>query len=243
MDLSKSARFVGTLLKNGVQKVARALGQEAVVVGKDWIQDRWNQLFGSKNILVLGPRESGKTSLIYYMLNGHPFQVENGEKRTPNPTATAAIVNEKFKLQHGNWQKIQKDVPGDEALRDTWADALEEINPRGIIYMLDGRLDEDELLEATEDIGPSVLAHYENSLRNLETLHVFLNFADQWADSPETIRNRTGLVRKVLEKHVLNDSFHQNLRTHVSHTQLSPEAHSWGETRRALYKFGADLVN
>ena len=116
-------------------------------------------------------------------------------------------------------------------------------SPDGTEARQDHETVREELLEATEDIGPSVLAHYENSLKNLETLHVFLNFADQWADSPETIRNRTGLVRKVLEKHVLNDSFHQNLRTHVSHTQLSPEAHSWGETRRALYKFGADLVN
>ncbi len=243
MDLSKPVKYLGTFLKDGVKRVARTIGNEAMVVGKDWIQDRWNQLFGSKDILILGPRESGKTSLIMYLLNGQPFEVQNGEKRTPNPTATAAVVNEKFKLQHGNWQKIQKDVPGDEALRDAWSDALEDVNPRGIIYMLDGRLDEDELLEATEAIGPNVLSHYENSLKNLETLHVFLNFADQWADSPETIRNRTALVRKVLEKHVLNDSFHQNLRTQVSHSQLSPEARSWGKTRRALYKFGADLVN
>lgn len=243
MNLSEPVRYLGSLVKNGVKSLARTLGQEAVVVGKDWLQDRWNQLFGSKDILILGPRESGKTSLILYLLDGQPFELRDGEKRTPNPTGTAAVVDEKFKLQHGNWQKIRKDVPGDEALRDTWGQALEDVNPRGIIYMLDGRLDEDELLDVTETIREDVLVHYENSLRNLEALHVFLNFADEWADRAETVRTKTGLVRKVLEKHVLNNSFHQNLRTQVSHTQLSPDEHTWGETRRALYRFGADLVN
>lgn len=242
MELTGSLDRVNEWLTKGLKELGRLLGQEAMVVGKDWLQDRWNRLFASKNILVLGPKGSGKTSLILYLLNGQPYEIDNGEKRPPNPTATAAIIDEKFQLQHANWQKLKKDVPGDPDLRKTWEQAIREVNPRGIIYMIDGRLDEDDLHEATEAIRGNVLANYEESLRNLSSLHVFLNFADKWADSPGTVRARTNLVRKVLEKNVLEESLHQNLRTGVSPTQLSPDQHTWQSTRRALYKFGADLV-
>ncbi|MFB6344915.1 MAG: ADP-ribosylation factor-like protein [bacterium] len=243
MNLSGPLNQINDWVKEGLKKVGRLIGREAVVVGKDWLQDRWNRVFMSKNLLVLGPKGSGKTSLIMYLLSGQPFEIDDGHKRPPNPTATAAVINEKCKLQHANWQTLRKDVPGDPDLRETWKRAIDEVNPRGIIYMIDGRADEDELLEQTEAIRDNVLSNYENSLRNLSTLHVFLNFADCWADSSETVRAKKNLVDRVLEKHVVNDSFYQNIRTDVAPTQLSPEKYSWSETQRALYKFGADLVN
>jgi hypothetical protein len=243
MNLSDALQSVNSLVKTGLKKAAVGLRNEALVVGKEWIQDRWNRFFASKNILILGPKGTGKTSLIYYLLHDHPYQLENGDKRPPNPTATAALVDEKFKLQHANWQKLKKDVPGDEDLRKTWKQAIDDVNPRGIIYMIDGRKEEDELLDATEDIRESVLKHYDQSLRNLTAFHIFLNFADEWAETPEVVRTKRNLVRKVLEKHVLDDSVHQHLRTEVSHTQLSPNARSWDRARRALFRFGADLVS
>lgn len=242
MDISGSFGRINELLKKGISKLAGILGREALIIGKDWLQDRWNRLFSSKNLLVLGPKGSGKTSLILYLLNGQPFEIDDGKKRPPNPTATAAIIDQKFKLQHANWQKLQKDVPGDPDLRETWKVALDEVNPRGIIYMLDGRLNDEELAKETGKIRENVLDHYENSLRNLATLHVFLNFADRWADSTEAVREKKNLVEDTLESEVVSDSFYRKLRTEVSATHLSPDHHSWKQTRRALYKFGADLV-
>lgn len=241
MVFDKPLKTINKWLTNGLKEFVRIVSNEAVIVGKDWMEDRWNRIFGTKNMLILGPKGSGKTSLVLYLVNGHPYEHRGGKKIPPNPTATAAIVDKKFKLQHGNWQKIKKDVPGDRDLRSTWSKAIEEVNPRGIVYMLDGRKGDDELLEDTEEIQTHVLSNYENSLRNLETLHVFVNFADQWANSPEIVRTKKNIIRKVLEKYVLNDSKYQQIRTEVSQTQLSPDEHSWQETQRALYKFGADL--
>ncbi len=243
MDLSDALKSVNSLVKSGLKNAAMKIRQEALVVGKEWVEDRWNRFFASKNILILGPKGSGKTSLIYYLLNGRPYELDEGDKRPPNPTAAPAVVDEKVKLQHANWQKLKKDVPGDTDLRRTWKEAIQEVNPRGIIYMLDGRLAETELLDETQSIRESVLSHYERSLRNLTALHVFLNFADKWAKSPEIVRMKRNWVRGVLEKQVLSDSEHQHLRTEVSHTQLSPELRSWDRTRRALFRFGADLLN
>ncbi len=230
-------------LKDIIRWITVTFGTEFIVTARDWLQHKWRGLFASRNILVLGPKQTGKTSLVFLLQHDRPYEVVDGEIRAPNPTAAAAIVDKKFPLQHGNWLKLKRDVPGDLDLRDTWAQAINDVRPHGIIYMLDGRLDDKQLRVETSMIRENVLRHYADSLGELRALHVFLNFADAWATSPAVVRSSIRVVTEELERVLDGSSALQHLRIGVSATQLSPHKKSWEEATRAVYKFGADLAD
>jgi hypothetical protein len=180
---------------------------------------------------------------LFYLQHGHPYEVVEGEIKTPNPTAVAAIVDNKFSLQQGNWLKLKKDLPGDPDLRATWAQAIQDLKPQGIIYIVDGRLDDASLQSEVHLIRENVLSHYVSSLRDLQTLHIFINFSDVWGNSPNLLRKKITLVTKAFEESIEDNLALQHLRIGVACTQLSPHKKKWEETKRALHKFGADLLN
>lgn len=230
-------------LKEIIAWIAATFGKDLVVAAKGLLQHKWRGVFASRNILVLGPKQTGKTSLFVLLRDGRPFEVVDGEIRAPNPTAAVAVVDKKFPLQHGNWLKLKRDVPGDLDLRATWAQAINDVRPHGIIYMLDGRLNDKQLRVETSMIRENVLRHYVDSLGELRTLHVFLNFADAWATSPAVVRSKVRVVTEELERVLDRSNALQHLHVGVSATQLSPHKKSWEEATRAVYKFGADLAD
>lgn len=140
--------------------VAKNFGKELVVVTAENIQHRWRGLFAKRDILVLGPKQAGKSSLIQHIITGRPFEIVDGEVRPPAPTAMAAIIDSKFSLQKGHWLKLRTDVPGDLDLRETWALAITELRPHGIIYIVDGRKKDEALCDDVHGILEHVLAHY-----------------------------------------------------------------------------------
>ena len=230
------------ILKDIANWIVANFGKQILVVLLDKLQSQWNRLFAAKNILILGPKQTGKSSLLQYLSSGKPFEVVDGEIRPPAPTALAAIVDRKFPLQQGSWLKLKKDVPGDLDLRDAWSQAIADIKPQGIIYMVDGSHDDARLLADVREIEPYVLVHYGDSLGHLAALHVFVNFSDRWANNPKEQNRRVRLVQDALADLVDGRSLWASLRTNAAASQLSPSKKSWENVDRALHHFGADLL-
>lgn len=228
-----------TAVKTFIKWVVVTFGRDLLILGRDLIQSQWKRAFASRNILILGERQTGKTSLALYLQHGKPFETIDGEKCPPNPTAMVGVLDKKFELQRKNWLKLKQDVPGDLSLRDTWAQAIHELKPQGLIYMVDGRLDEQGLRDAVSAIAEHVLVLYEDSRGALAALHVFINFADVWRlEKPRHERVAEAALRELLD----DSPTLSGLRTGVHSTQLSPNQDSWGDIERALHHFGADLL-
>lgn len=230
-------------LKDAIKWLTVTFGKDIVILAKDLVEHQWQRIFASRNILVLGPQQTGKTSLAFYLQHGRPYEIVDGGIRAPNPTAVAAVVDKKFALQQKNWLRLKRDVPGDLDLRATWAQAIKDLRPHGIIYMIDGRLSDDELQrEVVDGIGEHILTHYKSGLRELVALHVFANFADQWVDSPATARVKKRVITDAFEDVIRGHNALRHLRFSVASTQLSPHKKNWEDTKRALHHFGADLM-
>jgi hypothetical protein len=229
------------ILTQMIKWFVATFGKEIVVVVKDAVRSQYRRFFAARNILILGPKQSGKSSLLLYLTKGQPFEVVNDQIRPPAPTALAAIVDEKFALQKDKWLHLKRDVPGDLDLRDTWAQAIVDIQPFGIIYMIDGRQADDALREDVRGIRGLVLDNYSTGTGHLATLHVLVNFADYWVTSANEARRRLRVVREELEA-LTEAPVWSSLRIGVAETQLSPNKKSWDETKRALEHFGVDLV-
>lgn len=235
--------MAGFWLKELIGWMLNTFGLDIIILARDSLQSQWRRLFAARNILILGPRQSGKTSLVYLVQHGHPYEIVDGTIRAPNPTAVAAIIDEKVSLQQGNWLQIRRDVPGDLDLRQTWAQAIGDLRPHGIIFMADGRVPDTELAsELIRVLREDVLSHYTGGLRELGALHLFLNFSDSWGDSPSACRRKERIALDAFESLVEAAPALRHLRFGVASTQLSPNRKSWEEATRALHKFSADLL-
>ncbi len=233
---------VGVILKEAVKWVALTFGKDVLFAMKDALEHQWRRVFATRNILILGPKQSGKSSLLQYLTSGRPYEIVDGEIRAPAPTALAAIVDRKFALDKGNWLRLKRDVPGDLDLRDAWAQAITDLQPHGVVYMIDGRRSDADLRADVRDIRDAVLAHCATSAGHLATLHVFVNFADHWAASVTERRRRLRLVREELDEVTAGSHTWAALRLGASATQLDPNKKSWEDAERALHHFGADLT-
>jgi hypothetical protein len=220
----------------------RTFGLQILLLAKEALESQWRRLFASRNILILGAQQTGKSSLALFLQKGKPYQVVDGEVRPPDPTAATVIVDKKFAVQNGHWLRIKRDLPGDPDLRTTWASALKEVHPTGIIYMVDGRLDDGELDRAIGDAFDLVLSQYRTGPRELLALHVFVNHCDAWARTPADERERLARVTASFESRRRDHQPLETLRFSASATQLSPNRRSWPEVVRALHRFGADLL-
>lgn len=228
--------------KDAVTWIVKNFKDEILMVAVDFLQKQYHKMFKNRNILILGPKSSGKSSLILYMASGKPFEMVGKERKTPEPTALSAVVDRKFHLQTNEWVKIKKDVPGDLSLRETWRQAIIDIDPEGIIYLIDGRVAEKESEKLVRDIFESVLIHYSESSRMLISFHIFINFGDKWASSPEAERKLVRVIENEFEKQRSQFESINRCRFGVSMTQLSPNKDSWTEVHRAINRFGADLI-
>jgi hypothetical protein len=217
----------------------RTFGLQILLLAKEALESQWRRLFASRNILILGAQQTGKSSLALFLQKGKPYQIVDGEIRPPDPTAATVIVDRKFAVQNGHWLRIKQDLPGDPDLRSTWATAVKEIHPAGIIYMIDGRADLDQ---AVADGFALLLAHYASGPRELLAFHIFVNHCDAWARTPAAERERLAQVTAKFEELRHGHQQLETLRFSASATQLSPHRRAWPEVVRALHRFGADLL-
>jgi hypothetical protein len=232
----------GTWLTELIEWVAYELGKRvaAWVVAK--IRSVFRGYFKNRNILILGAKQTGKTSLINFLHANKPYEEVEGGKQPPNPTSGVAIVDKKVDINKRKRVKIPKDVGGEHAFRPLWAEMILDLRPEGIIYMIDGRLSAPKLRHAVDELRSDVLKHFERDAQELIALHVFMNYADKWASSPKEVRRRIRIVRDAVEKAIDGNAILENIRYDVSEIQLSPDAGAWTEATRAVHKFGAMLL-
>ncbi|RMG24762.1 MAG: hypothetical protein D6732_23270 [Methanobacteriota archaeon] len=221
---------------------AEKFGGKLVVYTLDKIRGRLQSIFASRNILILGSEQTGKTSLILFLTTGKPYEIVKGEIKPPDKTLGYVVVDKKVSLNEGQWIKLKRDVPGEADLRSYWEMAIDEIKPTGIIYMLDGRLTGEKLENAVTEIFDEVLCHYEGSGAGLEALHVFVNFVDQWGTTPVANREKLRWISELFDKQLERYKGLQYIRVSFAATQLSPNKDAWIEVERALFAFGADLL-
>lgn len=228
--------------------IRKIVPSEILTVVGEQIQGVWRRTFANVNLLVLGPKEAGKSSLIYFMMRGKPFIVgEDGEKKSPDPTAGIVGLNDKIKLDKNEWFKLKADVAGDVGFRHLWKTLINDINPHGIVYMLDGQqmmkpeVDPASVDQLMGELFADVLATYTKSARNLRALAICLNFSDRWARTPSMERSLVRAVTDAFEIRRQDCETHQHLRLSVSPTRLNPAVKKWAEAERALKRFAADL--
>lgn len=212
------------------------------------ISSRFRYIFEKRNILIFGPKGAGKTSLLWYLKDGQPFKVKGGEIVKPNPTGNVVVIGRNVQLsQHmkrpqAQYANVPADVGGDQIYRDAWKDLTTEIDPDGIIYMVNGSLTGDEFKESVEDLFEDVLSVYKNRRGRLNAVHVFLNFGDIWARNLRVQKDKEHAVENYILSQLGEYKFLKGLRIGVSTTQLSPERNEWESTGRALHRFASDFV-
>jgi hypothetical protein len=215
-------------------------GKKIIVWVSEKIARKYRKYFRSKNILILGAARSGKTSLINFLATGRPYQLREDVKESPNPTSGAVVVGKRAEVAEGQHVTVSKDVGGE--FRHLWGELIRELQPEGIIYMIDGRLQEAGLREALTELDNDVLSHFKDDRHSLIALHVFLNFVDKWGKKPAEIRQHTRLVSDALDAVIDKRPALERIRRDVSETQLNPDADAWPETNRAIHRFGALLM-
>lgn len=184
---------------------------------------------------------TGKTSLLWFLQHGRPYKEADGGVETPGRTAGVAIVKGAVWLPEGPRACPSRDMPGAVGLRATWAENLASVQPEGIVYLIDGRLEGESLRAALEEMRTCVLAHYEQSTGSLRTLHVFLNFRDHWGPSYAAARGKVAWVDAWLNETMLAHPMWKHVQSHASATQLSANGKPWDATTAALERFATDL--
>jgi GTPase SAR1 family protein len=233
---------VKNLLKNFAKFLASIAGEEALVALKEEIKSKYREYFKNKNVLILGDKQSGKTSLIYLLKEGKPYEVdEDGNVKAPSPTAMTSVIDETAQLEKGAFGRIKEDVPGDKDLRDTWIEAIDESDPHGIIYMVDGSKKEEKIESTISNLKSTLDEAYGNLVSNLKAIHVFVNFSDVWSKNKVEDRKLKRKVEKMLDDALIKVSNLKEIEVGVHDTQLSPHKESWKKADVAISKFGADI--
>ncbi|MCS4097454.1 ADP-ribosylation factor-like protein [Salinibacter ruber] len=233
---------IKTALKEAAKWLAMKFGEDILVFIGDKLKSRYKKYFENKNILILGNKQTGKTSLAYLMTEGKPYKTDdNGDIKTPSPTAMTSVIDQRTKLDEDSWANVKKDVPGDKGLRDTWSDAIEEISPHGIIYMIDGSKSDDEISDSLSDMKEVLSSSYKHGVGNLEVVHIFVNFSDHWSEGKIKDRENLRKIEDIADKMIVQDRALKNLSIETHRLQLSPNKSSWDEADKAISKFGADL--
>lgn len=211
---------------------------DMLLAGVEEVRHQHARFFKAKNVLILGPKAAGKTSLLWFLESGKPYRVDGDRRKSPNPTGMAAVVDKKVSLQKKNWLRVQKDLGGDTSLRPQWVTAINELQPEGIIYLIDGRKDTLEQLDGLfEDVFGAI---DETATDTLQVLHVFVNFVDTWGGDARIIRKKLREVEDLLFVE-MEELGYGELYMDAHATQLSPHKRDWPETEAALHGFSTAL--
>ena len=231
-------------------------GRSVITFTADKVQENLRYIFKGRNIAILGEKSSGKTSLIYFLQYGKPFEIKQNKVNRPEPTMGSVVVGSNVKLNTKGKERvvrISNDVSGDQDFRDFWKELIKDTNPHGIIYLLDGRLNPEATKVAIASIFTDILSCYLDKVSlngmsdiKLKAFHIFVSYSDQWGTS-DAIKTMKVAQVKLDYLSELDKEEHKYFKSmgvgfDVSIMNLSPSANNWAETVRALTMFGTDLI-
>jgi signal recognition particle receptor subunit beta len=169
-----------TVIVGVIETAAKIPG--AVAEGYSSLRDFIYVRYYGLAFIVLGSRQTGKTTLIKWLSAG-PKGLEGFE---PSPTAGGGDVVPRFNTHMDEETirvKLERDVGGEYAMWETdWIDLFREAQPTGIIFMLDHqdvRVHKEALnfvLQMIDEEG--------GAKRNLKALLILVNKSDLWG--PDT---------------------------------------------------------
>jgi hypothetical protein len=221
-------------------RTGHEMANSVMVFGRNKLTAFWSRHWPSKNILILGERNAGKTALGWMLTEGTPYKMVDGVKEAPTPTAALVTVSDPRVILSRDsvvqGARLQQDVAG-EAVVD-WLTLIDELNPEGIVYMIEGNHDLEIKTEQLNGLANNVLTYYGNEPRRLRVLYLFINHMDIWGtsggDKMQMERQwRTGLLN-LIER---DFPALKNVRIGVAGTHLNPNRDSWPEAKIAMTQF------
>ncbi|MBZ0291603.1 MAG: hypothetical protein K8L99_03455 [Anaerolineae bacterium] len=162
-----------TVIIGSISDVARTVSE-----GVSEIQDFFYVKVSGMPFIVLGARQTGKTTLIEWLKNN----MNTLEEFQPDPTAAGGDVVPDFNALVGDsYMKLKpgRDVGGEYAMWETdWVELFRTAEPRGIIFMMDHtdvHLQKDAL-----NFVMQMLDDEPNTAGNLKAFYILVNKADLW---------------------------------------------------------------
>ena len=225
--------------------VADKFGGLIATLTIDHIQKKLRSIFANRNILILGSAQTGKTSLISYLTTGKPYKITDGTIMPPDKTLGTLVISQKKINIDGQKFRIEKDFPGDVRFRShsIWRNAIRTLQPTGIIYMIDGRLDNTRLEKSLQEMYDVILTLYESGEQSgLVAMQICINFCDIWSIDERTERKKIREIDQWIDDKLAASKNLKNLKYKVSATQLSPNKNSWVEIEGALSSFRVNLL-
>jgi GTPase SAR1 family protein len=165
-----------TVIVGTITNVGRAVG--STVAG---LQDFFYIKFSGMSFIVLGSRQTGKTTLIEW-LKRNMASIEDFQ---PDPTAAGGDSVQDFTSHIGDtYMKLKpnRDVGGEYAMWETdWTELFREAQPRGILFLIDHtdvHLQKDALNFVLQMIEDEPAARH-----NLKAFYILVNKSDLWSDT------------------------------------------------------------
>lgn len=164
-----------TVIIGSISDMARTVSE-----GVSEIQDFFYVKVSGMPFIVLGARQTGKTTLIEWLRNN----MNTLDEFQPDPTAAGGDVIPDFNALVGDsYMKLKpgRDVGGEYAMWETdWVELFRTAEPRGIIFMIDHtdiHLQKDAL-----NFVMQMLDDEPGTARNLKAFYILVNKADLWGD-------------------------------------------------------------
>lgn len=148
--------------------------------GVSVLQDFFYVKFSGVSFIVLGSRQTGKTTLIEW-LRRNMTSIEGFE---PDPTAAGGEVVEDFNTRVGDtFMKLKpaRDVGGEYAMWETdWVELFRTAQPRGILFLVDHtdvHLQKDAL-----NFVMQMIEDEKDAAKNLKAFYILVNKSDLWGE-------------------------------------------------------------
>ncbi len=164
-----------TVIIGSITNVARTVSQ-----GVSEIQDFFYVKVSGMSFIVLGARQTGKTTLIEWLRHN----MDQLGDFQPDPTAAGGDVVPDFNTQVGDgYMKLKpnRDVGGEYAMWETdWTELFRTAQPRGIIFMMDhtdAHLQKDALNFVMQMIDDEL-----GVAKGVKAFYIIVNKADLWGN-------------------------------------------------------------
>jgi GTPase SAR1 family protein len=164
-----------TVIVGSISTVSRTVSE-----GVNTLQDFFYVKVSGMSFIVLGSRQTGKTTLIEWLRRN----MSNIDDFQPDPTAAGGDIIPDFNSLMGDqYMKLKpnRDVGGEYAMWETdWVELFRAAQPRGILFLIDHsdvHLQKDALNFVMQMIDEEQIA-----AKNLKAFFILVNKSDLWGD-------------------------------------------------------------